>query len=85
MNTKLTLTMDKSIIERAKKYARGQDRSLSNLVENYLKSITYEKTEKKETDEEIPPKVKSLMGSVELPESFDYKEEIQKYLAEKYL
>ena len=72
MNTKLTLTMDKSVIERAKKYARRQDRSLSNLVENYLKSITYEKVEKKGTNEEIPPKVKSLMGSVELPESLDY-------------
>ena len=48
MTTKLTLTMDKSVIERAKKYAKREERSLSNLVENYLKALTYEKKDKKE-------------------------------------
>ena len=48
MTTKLTLTMDKSVIERAKKYAKREERSLSNLLENYLKALTYEKKYKKE-------------------------------------
>jgi uncharacterized protein (DUF3820 family) len=42
MNTKLTLTIEKTIIEKAKKYAKVNGRSLSDMVENYLKAITKE-------------------------------------------
>ncbi|WP_436416592.1 DUF6364 family protein [Petrimonas sp.] len=84
MTTKLTLTMDKSVIERAKKYAKREERSLSNLVENYLKALTYEKKDKKE-DEELSPIVKSLKGSFKAPKDFDYKKELMKRLEEKYL
>ncbi len=76
--------MDKSVIEAAKQHAREQDRSLSNLVETYLKAITsHSPPEKEEID--LPPIVKSLKGSVKVPESFDYKEELYKALSEKYL
>ena len=40
MNTKLTLTIEQTIIERAKKYANNKGRSLSDIIENYLKVIT---------------------------------------------
>ncbi|HEV7382270.1 MAG TPA: DUF6364 family protein [Dyadobacter sp.] len=40
MNTKLTLTIEQSIIEKAKKYAKKTDTSLSSLIENYLKALT---------------------------------------------
>jgi predicted CopG family antitoxin len=40
MNTKLTLTIEQSVIEKAKKYAKEKERSLSDLIENYLKSLT---------------------------------------------
>ena len=40
MITKLTLTIVKSVIEKAKKYAREKERSLSDIIENYLKAIT---------------------------------------------
>jgi len=42
MNTKLNLTIEHTIIEKAKKYANGKGRSLSSIVENYLKAITKE-------------------------------------------
>ncbi len=84
MTTKLTLTMDKSVIERAKKYAKREERRLCNLVENYLKALTYEKKDKKE-DEELSPIVKSLKGSFKAPKDFDYKKELMKRLEEKYL
>jgi predicted HicB family RNase H-like nuclease len=48
MNTKLTLTIDKSIIESAKKYARNKERSLSDLIENYLKALVNTESEKKD-------------------------------------
>ena len=57
MNTKLTLTIDQSVIERAKKYARKKERSLSDLIENYLKALTTEEFSKQG---ELSPKVKSL-------------------------
>ena len=47
MTTKLTLTVEKSVIERAKLYARNTGRSLSEIIENYLDSITQETKTKK--------------------------------------
>ena len=42
MNTKLTLTIEQKIIQRAKKYAKDKNRSLSDIIENYLKILTKE-------------------------------------------
>ena len=82
MNTKLTLTIDQSIIERAKKYARKKERSLSDLIENYLKALTTEEISKQD---ELSPTVKSLKGSFKMPKDFDYKKELSDRLTEKYL
>ena len=82
MNTKLTLTIDQSVIEKAKKYARKKERSLSDLIENYLKALTKEEpSEPKETT----PIVDSLQGSFKAPKDFDYKKELGNRLSEKYL
>ncbi len=85
MTTKLTLTMDKSVIEAAKRHAREQERSLSNLVESYLRAITSDTVSKEEEEEELSPIVKSLTGSFKAPKDFDYKKELRKRLEEKYL
>lgn len=82
MNTKLTLTIDKETIGKAKYYASQKGRSLSDIVECYLKAITNEE-EKKEV--EITSRIKSLKGSFSVPEDFDYKKELSKGLSEKYL
>lgn len=82
MNTKLTLTIEQSVIEKAKKYASEKGRSLSDIIENYLKVITIEE-EKREI--ELTPLVKSLKGSFKAPKNFDYKSELSKNLAKKYL
>ena len=37
MNTILTLTIEQKIIERAKNYAKEKNRSLLDIIENYLK------------------------------------------------
>ncbi len=81
MNTKLTLTIEQSIIKKAKSYAKEKGRSLSDIVENYLKAIT---TEQKIT-EDISPLVKSLRGSFKVSKSFDYKKELTKELSKKYM
>ncbi len=58
MDTKLTLKLDKSVIEKAKAYASDQQVSLSKLVENYLNALTSKSREKDEIS--ITPFVKCL-------------------------
>jgi len=82
MITKLTLTIEKSVIQKAKKYAKEKERSLSDIIENYLKAITEDETGE---EIEITPLVKSLKGSFKAPKDFTYKEELTKALSEKYL
>ena len=70
MNAKLTLNVDKEIARKAKLYARSKGRSLSDLVEDYFRFLT---REMELPELEISPKVKSLLGSIKVPEDFDYK------------
>ncbi|MCF6308603.1 MAG: DUF6364 family protein [Flavobacteriaceae bacterium] len=83
MNTKLTLTIEQEIIERAKNYAKEKNRSLSDIIENYLKMLT--KSERKQKVEKLNPIVKSLKGSFKMPKNMDYKKELGNRLEEKYL
>lgn len=83
MNTKLTLTIEQDVIQKAKEYAKDKNRSLSDIIENYLKSLTQEKRD--ENKPKLTPIVKSLKGSFKMPENFDYKKELKKALEEKHL
>ena len=80
MTTKLTLTMEDQVIDSAKEYARKEGKSLSGIVENYLKSITANSV----TDLDISPKVSKMLGAIKLPDDFDYKKELGNALAKKY-
>ena len=76
LKTKLTLRLDKSVIERAKEYSSKRGESVSQMVEKFFKAILIEK-------EEITPtvrKLKGLLRNSQLEES-DYK----KFLEKKYL
>ena len=79
MTTKLTLTVEKSVIEKAKKYAKGTQRSLSEIVQKYLESLVEESDKS-----ELSPKIKQLAGSLKLPENFDYDKALDDYYKEKY-
>ena len=81
MNVKLTLNLNKDIIERAKLYARDKNQSLSSLVQNYFIFLS----EKNQTDEiDISPNVKELSGIISLDQNFDLKKEYGSYILEKY-
>lgn len=85
MDAKLTLKLDKKVVEKAKLYAAEQRISLSFIVENYLKAVT--SNEKNETIEEIKISefVKSIsIGNGEIPADFDYKKEYYNHLIEKH-
>jgi len=79
MEAKLTLTIEKAIIEAAKSYAKSKGRSLSDLIENYLKTILADKKPKVK----LSPSIKRLKGSISLPEGFDYKKELATSIAKK--
>lgn len=80
MDTKLTLSLDKKVIEQAKKYAKKKNISLSKLIEAYLSKTSFQ-----EKDEPvISPLVKSLSGILKLPKGFDRKKGYSDYLSEKY-
>ena len=81
MTTKLTLTIEDRVIKTAKKYALKKGKSLSGLVENYLKVLA---TEDKSTNE-FTPRVGRLKGSVKLPADFNYKKMLEGSIFEKYL
>ena len=83
MNTKLTLTIERNIIERAKNYAKDKNRSLSDIIENYLKILTDK--EKQDKNQKLNPVVESLKGSFKMPKNMDYKKELRNRLEEKYL
>jgi len=80
MSTKLTLTVEKTLIERAKQFARKSGRSLSELVEHYFEYLTNEKSES-----ELSPQLKSLVGAVSLPPDFDEERELRTALEDKHL
>jgi hypothetical protein len=82
MNTKLTLTIDQAVIERAKKYARDKGHSLSDMIENYLKAVTKDEVN---PGNEMTPLVKSLKGSFKAPAGFEYRKELARSLTKKYM
>ena len=80
MNTKLTLTVEKTIIEKAKAYARKTGRSLSDIIESYLESLVED-----ESGQQISAKLKKISGSVKLPGDFDEEAELRAYYEKKHL
>ena len=81
MTTKLTLTLDDKVIQRAKRYARAEGRSVSELVESYFKSLTEAGNE---TVAGLTPSVRSLMGSFKAPKNFDYKKTLKEQKFRKF-
>jgi ribosome-binding protein aMBF1 (putative translation factor) len=80
MTTKLTLTVEKEIIEKSKSFAKKTGKSLSNIVENYLASIVDERQ-----DAKISQKLSKIVGQVKLPVNFDEKAELMDYFEKKHL
>ena len=78
MSTKLTLNLNKEVIEEAKSYAKQHKTSISKLVENYLDSLT--RASKKMST--ISPLVESLTGII--PAEYDERKDYRDFIDEKY-
>ena len=79
MDSKLTLKLNESVIERAKKYAKENKTSLSRMIENYLQAVT----EKQNNSIKVSSLIKSLTGVIELEET-DFKKDYTNYLSQKH-
>ena len=63
MQTKLTLRLDDDVIEKAKRYAKHRQTSLSRLVAKYFKFLS--NLEKPQSKKSLPPITRSLWGVLE--------------------
>ena len=80
MDVKLTLRLDREIIERAKKYAGKNKTSLSRMVENFFRNLDYGETDKPG----ISSKIRKLSGIIHLTEDLDSRSDYTEFLAKKY-
>lgn len=82
MTTKLTLSLEENVIKEAKSLAKMKGKSLSNLVENYLKALILQK---QNTEIEISPAIKQLVGCIKpLDDNLDYKNIVAEEIFKKY-
>jgi len=84
MDTKLTIKLDKYVIDKAKDYASSHKKSLSRLIESYLQSLVIQDNSNDENEIKISPFIKSISSGVNIPADLDYKKEYTDYLIEKY-
>ncbi len=84
MLTKLTLTIDESIIEKAKTFAQEKNKSVSRIVEEYLRNISSGGVRFSYSDKLKSPITDSLVGMFQ-DNGKEYKTQLEDALLEKYL
>ena len=81
VNTKLTLSVDAAVIRQAKAFARQRRKSLSRLVEEYLRFVSTES----EHSPPISSRVLAVADSLDLPPGATYDNLKEQYLRDKLL
>lgn len=77
MLSKLTLSLDPTVVAQAKQYAQDSHISLSQLVENYLRQLVAQS----ESETNPGPVLSQISGILKQGTEQDYRE----YLADKHL
>lgn len=84
MTTKLTLSVDSSVIAKARRISRHRRTSVSAMFSNFIASLEEESPE----FQELPPITRRIleMGAKlrPVPAKWDYRSELTDALAEKY-
>jgi len=81
MTTKLTLSVDKRVVQRAKLFARTHKQSLSQIVTSYLDHISRQMA----NADDIDPEVMELSDRIRLKDLPDLQDAKYQYLKEKYV
>ncbi len=84
MLTKLTLTIDQSIISKAKEFAQEKNKSVSRIVEEYLRNISTGEVQGVFINNLDSPITDSLVGMFK-DTGDDYKDMIERARMDKYL
>ena len=86
MNTKLTLTIDKDLIEQAKAHAAAQNISLSSYITGFLQATTTPKKTQGFDRNTLSPIARKALGMLSSPElaKKEYKELLLEALEGKY-
>jgi hypothetical protein len=81
MTTKLTLSVEKTIIDQAKRYAQEHNRSLSEIVAKYLEYLTGDAA----TAIDIDPEVLDLSDEIPVEQLMEPDDIKYRYLRDKYM
>jgi hypothetical protein len=79
--SKLTLSIDKDIIEEARHMATEQQTSISEMFSNFIKGVSRKRSKDKL---QLTPLTKKVSGIAKIADDVDYKQLISDSLAEKY-
>jgi len=83
LDTILTLNIAQNVVDNAEIYAKYAQKSVSQLVEEYLLSISSEKAI--DNNKPLGPITKQLAGIIKLEKNINHKELLADTLMEKYL
>jgi hypothetical protein len=81
MSTKLTLSIDEKVVAEAKEYAKEAGKSVSQIVEAYLKALTHKNTKKEHS---LPSHISRWQGAFKSTDKRSYKEIYAEHIKEKY-
>jgi hypothetical protein len=84
MLTKLTLTIEKGVIERAKEYAQDRNKSVSRIVEEYLDGLSKNRIRPSAKSDLQSPNTESL-GGMFSDTGEDYKKILDDARSERFL
>ena len=82
MDTILTLNIDQKVIEKAENYAKNSKRTISQLVEDYLITIS---SRKHDENLQLGPITSQLAGIIEYDDIINHKELLADALMEKHI
>ena len=82
MEAKLTLKLDKTVIDSAKKYAKRKKRSLSRIVENYFSALVSERNYHPKKHSSVVRSLSGILSEDDL-EKFAREDERARYILTK--
>ena len=86
MKSNLSLSLDSSLIEKARRIAKHRGTSVSSLISDYLVSLREDVTELDE--DALPPLTRHVLELAKnvppLPDDWDYRDELTAALEESY-
>lgn len=74
MTTKLTLSINKKTVQRAKLISRKRGKSISKMVEEFLDSINEKEEQKESVIEQINKIMSKYEGKIKLQSNVNYKD-----------